>query len=220
MTARLTTYFQFFIVLVFLVCAQSSAVAQKYPFTGKQLFEGIYFSDGPVANEIQVLRDNSFKKMVKDRNVLAAARRFQQELIDRITINHPTFYDEFGKQIATRDHKKILSALERANEIFYDEMVGLMYDKTGNTQTSNQEQELKYLRNFLDAYASLDNIEKRTAETTIEEEQNLIAVALVWVLAVAWEYAWVSDEFVIPNAARMDEGGLKQEQLVAELADI
>lgn len=223
MTIRLNTYYQLFCAFLLVVFSQSVASATApYPYTGEQLFQGIYFSDGPVSTAVKVLQENSYKNKIKDREALQAAKKFQTEIMTRISRKHPGFFKEFGEQIASRNHNKIAAALEKGSDIFYQAISGMMYEKTGQSKASNQEEELKLLRKFLDSYAGLDKSKNKDGSgstTTIQDETNLIA--LVWVLAVAWEYAWVSDKFILPHAAKMGQSGdLHKEQLVNELASL
>ncbi|MEL6719716.1 MAG: hypothetical protein AAFO82_14300 [Bacteroidota bacterium] len=223
MLFNLKSYGRLSLVCLMLSVFSYATFAQgAYPHTGAEVFEGVYFKDGPVAQKIDILRNNSFRNHIKDRNQLKAADHFQDQVMKRVASENPQFFNKFGAQIATRNHIKVMTALEDAGEVFYGTIVDMMYENTNNAQTQDKEEELAYLRKYLNGYAtSYQGANKKTSpgsEEVSPGETNLIAI--VWLAVVAWEYAWVSEEFII-DEKRMDVGGgLKKEQLVKALVNL
>lgn len=220
MLFSLKSYSKLFFALFMLCTFSYASTAQNaYPYSGQEVFEGVYFKDGPVAQKIAILRNNSFRNHITDRDQLKAADHFQAQVMKRIAQDNPAFFSEFGTQISTRNHVKVMGALESAGQTFYNTMTTMMYDHTNAPQTGDKDEELAQLRKYLNGYASVyQGATKRSSEAVGPEETNLIAI--VWLAVIAWEYAWVSEEFII-DEKRMDVGGgLKKEQLVKALVTL
>ena len=109
----------------------------------------------------------------------------------------------------------IRKVLDNGSQPVYDAMVKLMYSKTNNVKADDQSKELAYLQDFVNSYTG--GVYSSGGE--VDDKQALVALAAVWVAVVAWEYFWVSDEFIIDERVN-NEGNLKKEQLVLDLSNL
>lgn len=186
---------------------QQNATAQSFPFTGEQLFSGIYFNDGPVVDKVPVLKKFGFKNYVSDPAVLTAASKFKGDITNAVRAKYPNMFETLRGEIASGDFARISRVLETTSVQVYGVMTDFMYTQTKAPRTSDENEKLNQLKSFVNSYV-----------TGVEPgggTQELLAI--VWVAVVAWEWAWVSDEFIFDKAISTS-GGLKKEQLVAELA--
>lgn len=91
-------------------------VTTKHDYSGEELFQGIIFASGPVANQIQQLKDiYSISKRVKGidmKKKLAGERR----LIDMINKQYPGYTESFKKEILSKDYVRIQTAISEARE--------------------------------------------------------------------------------------------------------
>lgn len=79
------------------------------------LYRGIFFADGPVADLIPEIRDNlKISNVVNDRTVLRAFRGLHARIIAQIAQTYPAFLSSFGQAMRSGDHLRIDRALEDA----------------------------------------------------------------------------------------------------------
>ena len=199
------------VILVALLCLFSMTMQQfataQSSFSGEQLFAGIYFNDGPVIDKVPVLKKFGYKNYVSDSKVLEAASRFQREITNSVRIKYPYLFDDLKKEIESGDHARINTALEKNSSKVYGVMLDFMRTQTGAPKASSEAEDLSQLKSFVNSYV--------TGVNPNDDPQALIGI--VWVAVVAWEWVWVSDEFILRSEVA-EGGGLKKEQLVAELA--
>lgn len=199
------------VLLIALFCMFSMTIQQfataQTSFSGEQLFAGIYFNDGPVVDEVPVLKKFGYKNYFNDADILAAASRFQAEITGLVKGQNPGIFQELKREIDSGDHARINRSLENNSTIVYEAMLNFMRNNTGATKPTSNTDDLHQLQNFVNSYV-----------TGINQGDDVQALLLiVWVAVVAWEWAWVSDECIF-RAEVGDGGGLKKEQLVAQLA--
>ncbi|MFK7810325.1 MAG: hypothetical protein AB8F74_21150 [Saprospiraceae bacterium] len=199
------------LALCFLFSVQS-AFSQSY--TGEELFAGIYFSEGPVVEQIATLKKYSYKNDISNPDIRKSNQAFQKEVAAIVSKSNPDFFTNLEKEIASGNVNRIQAVLESSSKPVYDAMLQVMYSKTDIDRLTSQDKELNYLQEFIQSYTGGIY---QSQGNDVMDEQALIALAAVWVAVVAWEYFWVSDEFIIDERVNM-EGQLKKEQLVMDLS--
>lgn len=96
-------------------------------YSGRDLFKGIFFAKGPVAEALPAIR-NSFsydiiRNMTDEENHQAEMK--MNEILDRLENSRPGYFDEFKELINTRDHLLISEGLGQATQVLYEVSIDL-----------------------------------------------------------------------------------------------
>jgi SdpC family antimicrobial peptide len=86
---------------------------------GEALFRAVFFLQGPLADQVPELRRlkslNAFRRLTRQQQ--DAIRTFQTSLIRDIKASNPTFFDDFAKELQTKDRTRISRALVNASQV-------------------------------------------------------------------------------------------------------
>ncbi len=178
-------------------------------FTGEEIFEGLIFGKGQVADLIPMVKASSEVQMVFDSdNELSLEIEAIHELImDDIRINNVAFFEEFkskmtsGNQLLIKEgfeHAAIelLSSYERLSGYNYNELIQLtsgIIDKY-NLSTEDSDQFIQNLQTFIND-AKTDNLSNES------NRDNCIAIVSVVALAVILATAAVIGAVVLVDSA-------------------
>lgn len=111
------------LIVVFIIdsCSQhpdNIHVPDKTSYSGREIFTGLFFAQGPVATLIPEIRDNfnihNVNLSPEQRNEMT---NVQDELLDFIEHKHPSFFDSFKSDVTSGDHITIQNALSNAGKI-------------------------------------------------------------------------------------------------------
>lgn len=81
-------------------------------FSGVELYRGIVFGDGPVAERIPTIRDHlQLEAQITEPEALAEIRRQITELIAAISEKEPGYFDAFAQEVLSGDHERISRAM-------------------------------------------------------------------------------------------------------------
>ncbi len=116
----------------FTVNAGVPNATKKVNFTGRQLFEGIFFGLGPVAQKLPELKQifaNAISALPEDQQRLL--RENETAIADEITRENPTAFDGFQNALSSTDYARIEKALMEMSETMTTASYVLFVKKTG-----------------------------------------------------------------------------------------
>ncbi|MFH6993128.1 hypothetical protein [Flavobacterium sp. FlaQc-48] len=137
-------FFVLFIFIVFTSCEEDqynkkgTEVSLKN-YNGRELFEGILFAKGEVANLLQPIRqsysyyeinsiDDDSKKEFDNKT---------NDLLNFIENENPHYFDDFKKNITSKNHIKIRETLTSTSQLIYNTALDLYLSKTEKTDLKN-----------------------------------------------------------------------------------
>ena len=106
-------------ILALLIClgihstpSLGSTLPTNSNYSGEELFEGIFFLKGEVAQILPEIAEKSNLRNLMDRQQKKDFLIIQQMVTKQIKQKHPSFFTNFKKDLESKNHQKILSALE------------------------------------------------------------------------------------------------------------
>jgi hypothetical protein len=88
----------------------------KTPFTDEEVFKGVMFIEGPVANKMSDFKDLNFRSFVADKSLIEEIINFQNEIINRIKSSDSSYLSNFRKKIGSGDYYLIKSTISNLSQ--------------------------------------------------------------------------------------------------------
>jgi SdpC family antimicrobial peptide len=105
-------------------------------FSDLEVFKGIMFFDGPVAEKMPAFSDFNIRTFIKDSTTLNAALAFQDSIINHIiSVNSPNYFSEFRTEIRSGDYYRVKTAIIGASNDIYE--ASLILSNTQNAPNLN-----------------------------------------------------------------------------------
>lgn len=200
-------------------------------YSGEELFRGIFFLQGEVANKLPSLY--SIQTEVKDANIKAQKLLLADEIIEGIKKIDSNFLSWFKVEIESDDYNRIEDALKKGSEIYLK--AGLTTEHFGSlfSKMATVAQSIDVSKYNLKTAKGLEQLQDDMKEglgrgdSSIDDGDICLVVAAVVAVAV-WEvvaavnvavvltfYAWV----LVAGADGGERGStLKKEIMIAEIA--
>lgn len=184
------------IMFLFFSCTKDELISNEQgtnSFTDEEVFKGVMFLEGPVANKMSDFKDLNFRSFVTDKSEIEEIINFQNEIIKRVKSSDPRYLSDFRKKIGSGDYYLIRSTLSEASgkisNITYDlsnldkdevsriakKMAGSLEHKYHMDENSSKEDLVKAIKNI--------KSEKQTSKQTYPV--YYYKWAAVWIAAAA-----------------------------------
>ncbi|MGB4776293.1 MAG: hypothetical protein WBP45_14050 [Daejeonella sp.] len=194
--------------------------------TSTEVFRGIFFAEGKVANLIPELSEFQLGNFTDDKNVLTKAYELHSIILKSFEKKYPGYIDAFHAKILTHDHLIIQAALQDGSkklqtvlQNYYDllsndkktEVVALQKKIVNSLESNginknNPKEVTAFIKNYLKdndmVNAKSVKINGNNAETAVQKEEALVAVvvlvaaAAVALAVVVWSVAAVVEGVV------------------------
>lgn len=181
-------------------------------YSGTDIFRGIYFSQGPVADRIPALKAFDLNRFVKDDSQRKAAEDFQNQAMDKVEREHGDFLVQLENAVASKNNYKIRDAISQGNEI----LLNITSELTGQERDAQKEAALKA------EIAKTVDLEKASSEEIGAAMESLAAEAIVidfWVLlpvcivVICMYVVWIAN-------IELSADSLFQEEIVSGLSKL
>jgi SdpC family antimicrobial peptide len=195
--------------LIFFCTTTASAIStspKAIDYSAEQLFRGIYFAQGPVADAVPEAKAFDIHRFVKDEEKLQEVLAFQNQLFQEIQRSHPEFLSSFRSTIISGNHYQIKTKLQEGNNYLIEAGETI----TGVERDPNKEAEL---RDFLESKIDMESASAEEIAQTIEanEEAEQIVIyypVIFWpvcLIAFCWVVVYVSMMEMYPDGLFMDQ---------------
>lgn len=87
----------------------------KASYTDEEVFKGVMFLEGPVANKMEDFKDLNFRSFVTDKSQIEEIINFQNEIIKRVKSSDPNYLSDFRKKIGSGDYYLIRSTISETS---------------------------------------------------------------------------------------------------------
>jgi SdpC family antimicrobial peptide len=106
-------------VTIVLLSFRNTTTHSHSNYTGEQLFKGLIFMDGPVANLIPELRDRmEIKSLVAlNKDQLDQEKKMENLIVKQIRANNPAYFDGFRKAMTSGDQQLINATLVGVQDV-------------------------------------------------------------------------------------------------------
>ncbi|MDP5197982.1 hypothetical protein [Flavobacterium sp. DG2-3] len=84
-------------------------------FTDEEVFKGVMFLEGPVANKMSDFKDLNFRSFIADKSQVEEIINFQNEIINRIKFIDPNYLSDFRKKIGSGNYYLIKATFSDAS---------------------------------------------------------------------------------------------------------
>lgn len=84
-------------------------------FTDEEVFKGVMFLEGPVANKMKDFKDLNFRSFIADKLQIEEIINFQNEIINRIKSTDPNYLSDFRRKIGSGDYYLIKATFSDAS---------------------------------------------------------------------------------------------------------
>lgn len=200
------------LILFVTTTAQAHPPLNEADYSQEELFRGIYFAQGPVADRIAMLKAFDVNRFVKDAAKKKEIANFQDQVVAKMTKEHGAFLKELKTSIASRNNFKIKNTLLKGNEILLNV----------SSELSGSERDLKKEAAFKTELSNRVDLEKASAAeigAALEEMAVEAVVIDIWILLPVCliAFCWV---VVYIGNMEMQPEGLFQEQLVSAIAKL
>lgn len=202
--------------------------------SGEDFFNGIYFSQGKVAEMIPEIK-NSLKAedLVESARELSELKKIQSDIIQQIKLDNPSFFTNFKIGIQSGNHIKIESTLKGASKVLFNALM-----KVVGIEKNEGEKYVKSAMKGID-FSELKNgkpdreklkekvkfmaLEKMNTDASGAKVGAGTCVALALAVAVAIAavavLVWVVAAFDFwPSTDSIDNSQLKKEQMINSIA--
>jgi SdpC family antimicrobial peptide len=105
----------------------------KTKFTGKQLFQGIYFQHGDVVNELSTISKTSLLNSSKELD------KGYFELEKRLLQKDPLFFERFKEGVLSHSHITVTETLKKTSAFVFGVMQSMSREGMGKNDASTQE---------------------------------------------------------------------------------
>lgn len=123
---------------------QTTQQTNKVPYSGEELFRGIFFLEGEVANKIPEIRNlkkiSGFNKISDYKKDLLEKTR--SRIVSEIKKDHPDFFPNFAKTLQSGDRVKIQQTLIEVDKLVFQQF-SKKEDALSNIYKNFQTQELQ-----------------------------------------------------------------------------
>ncbi|MEZ0184128.1 hypothetical protein AB9T89_17920 [Flavobacterium oncorhynchi] len=131
------------IIALFVNCSEDDSSKQKettlHNFTGKELFKGILFAKGDVAEILTPIKQSYSYYEINhvDEDQKNESDNIINDLINSIENKNPNYYDSFKKNITSKNHLKIRETLINSSQLIYDTALDIYLSKTEKIDLKN-----------------------------------------------------------------------------------
>lgn len=88
-------------------------IKQGTTFSGKEIFEGVFFLKGTTGSKIYGFEDNYIQNNLTERQ-LKAYKELNTFIVEYLQLKHPLFFDEFKRAMVSNNHVVIKNQLNRS----------------------------------------------------------------------------------------------------------
>ena len=220
----------------------SKTDSSEIKYSGEELYKGIFFAKGEVAEVVPAIK-NSISYFQVQQLTEKTAKAMDNNMInvmEEIDRKNPTFFDEFKKSIATKDHLIIEESLKDATELLYETSLELLLSEQDQSDLKKIIDRID-LNNHLNSDGSINYVSLRKEilkdfkvdnnEKAASLFAGVVFVAAAYVLVVhaaaAMTYvavAWVVESYAAIDKAKtvtkgkVPKGALTMEMMVDDLA--
>lgn len=99
------------------------AVPARHQYSGKELFLGLFFGQGPVAKLFPELWQSAPPLQAEEKELV-------EKVVRRIELSNPSFFDNFQKAIYSGDHYTIETTMQNAANLILDALEAEGYPVT------------------------------------------------------------------------------------------
>lgn len=135
-----------FLLIAFLnvSCNQDDLVDSNNPVNSKQytdidVFKGVMFLEGPVADKLDDFKELNFKYFAENQSDIDRMQNYQNTLVSYIESSNPNYFSEFRKEIGSGDFYRVKETVSNAALLIKDktiEMSGLDESEVESLQKS------------------------------------------------------------------------------------
>ncbi len=200
-------------ILFVTTSANALPTATATDYSAEDLFRGIYFAQGPVANQIPAIKSFNVNRFIKDADRISEVRDFQDRVMAKVQRNHPDFLEELKASVNSRNNYTIKATLIRGNEIVTSISSGL----AGNERDIAKEEEFK---TELSKRVDLNRASGEEISAAVESmAADVLIITDIWVLTPVCMFAFCWVVLYIGNM-EMHPEGLFQEELVNDISKL
>jgi SdpC family antimicrobial peptide len=140
--------------------------SSKSAYSDEDVFKGIMFLEGKVANKLGDFKDLNFRAFITDNNQINEILKFQNEVIKNIKSSNPKYFSDFRAKIGSGDYYVVQTTIQNAsNEISNSALILSNKNKAETSTIAN---------NFANSFASKYNInEKSSKEDLLKAFQSM-----------------------------------------------
>ncbi|MBF4472905.1 hypothetical protein [Flavobacterium sp. HJJ] len=87
----------------------------KTSFSDEEVFKGVMFLEGPVADKMEDFKDLNFRTFVTEKSQIQGIVNFQNEIIAKLKSSDPNYLSTFRKNIGSGDYYVVKSTISKAS---------------------------------------------------------------------------------------------------------
>ena len=95
--------------------SKSSVSSKLQNFTDEEVFKGVIFMEGDVAELFPKYKELNFRNFIDNENDINEIVNFQNVLMSSIKAENPEFLSNFNKEITSGDYYRVKEAISLAN---------------------------------------------------------------------------------------------------------
>ena len=126
-------------------------------FSDKDVFKGIMFIEGPVADMFPEFKELNFRSFMKDETQVKNVLNFQDNLINNIATNNPNYLKNFRKNVSSGDYYVVQQAITDAAKLIQEKIIQI---------SKNSKKSDKFINNIAHEFIQKNKI---TPNSSIKE---------------------------------------------------
>ena len=200
------------LILLVTTSAKAHPAMESTQYNGEELFRGIFFAQGPVADRVATLKAFDINRFIKDKAKLQEATDLQNQVMAYIKRNNSDYLQELQGNVASKDHYQIKASLVKGKDLFIKATEAVTGQKRDQAKEAAFNEELN-------KRVDLQNASGEEIGAALESMSSNIIIIDIWILLPVCLIAlcWVVVTFA---SLEMHPNGLFQERLVSEIAKL
>jgi SdpC family antimicrobial peptide len=107
-------------------------LARNASFTDKDVFKGVVFLEGPVADKLDDFKDYNFRAFVNDETQIQKVLLFQQAVINYLETTDANYFQKFRANIGSNDYDVVKATFLQAGNDIYEASIVLTHESRTN----------------------------------------------------------------------------------------
>jgi SdpC family antimicrobial peptide len=133
------------VLMMFIGVRLGAAPAATIDYSGEDLFRGIFYGEGPVADRLPYVSDLNPGEFLEKGDELQEYQDLKEEIIAGLSANNPSFFDNFRSQMLSSNHLTIQRGLEDAAEAIQEVSMQIARVSKVSGEMANASQEVENL---------------------------------------------------------------------------
>jgi SdpC family antimicrobial peptide len=209
-----------FAIPVLLALSGSPGNLHAQTYSGVDIFKGIYFAEGPVAQMMPELRDYNIRNYTSDAEEIQESLDYQAEVISRIKSDDASYFQNFKAAMTSGNHYQIQTTLNDGYQLLDEVTIASGYER----DLEKEAQLVEELASAVD-FSSMNYTAIQSAVSNFYQNQGGAQAAEPCIVFEVW-YVWIIVyKFVYETDDPTDDieelstfGDLHQERLINSIA--